>query len=126
LRSDGFLPGRLNDRWQGTVSWSCLTGTAQLAICWLLLYVETGDSRFYQAAQIANRYVRGTVRLEGPPETRGAVKGSFPISGSYGRFQYPNWACKFLIDAIRLEETVSRGNREPAAALAASAASFSG
>jgi hypothetical protein len=35
LRSDGFLPGRLNDRWQGTVSWSCLTGTAQLAICWL-------------------------------------------------------------------------------------------
>ena len=48
-----------------------------------LLYVETGDSRFYQAAQIANRYVRGTVRLEGPPETRGAVKGSFPISGGY-------------------------------------------
>lgn len=125
LRPDGFLPGRLNDRWQGTVTWSCLTGTAQLAICWLLLYGETGDSRFYQAAQIANRYVRGTVRLEGPLETRGAVKGSFPISGGYERFQYPNWACKFLIDAIRLEETVSGGNRKPAAALGASAASSS-
>jgi hypothetical protein len=102
-----------------------LTGTAQFAICWLLLCVETGNSPFYQIARIANRYVRGTVRLEGPPETRGVVKGSFPIAGSYGRFQYPNWACKFLIDDIRLKGTVS-GGRKPAAALGASAASLSG
>jgi hypothetical protein len=102
-----------------------LTGTAPFSICWLLLYVETANIRFYQAAQIANRYVRGTVRLEGPLQTRGAVKGSFPISGSYGRFQYPNWACKFLIDAIRWK---GQSAKETAnlAALGASASSFSG
>ena len=122
LRSDGFLPGRVNCRWQGTVSWCCLTGTAQIAICWLLLYLETGDVRFHQAALAANRYVRQTVRLEGPPETRGAVKGSFPVSGDYLRFQYPNWACKFLIDAIRLEKTVSEEKLEVAIPFSAQAA----
>jgi hypothetical protein len=74
-----------------------------MAACWLLLYRETGNPRFREAALAANRYVRGTVRLDGPPETRGAVKGSFPVSGGYVRFQYPNWACKFFIDAISLE-----------------------
>lgn len=103
LQPDGFLPGRLDSQWRGTVSWSCLTGTAQMAACWLLLYRETGNPLFKQAAFVANRYVRGTVRLDGPPETRGAVKGSFPVSGGYVRFQYPNWACKFFIDAISLE-----------------------
>jgi hypothetical protein len=33
----------------------------------------------------------------------GGVKGSFPVSGGYGRFQYLNWACKFSIDANLLE-----------------------
>jgi hypothetical protein len=52
------------------------------------------------------------------------VKGSFPVSGGYAPFQYPNWACKFLIDAIRLEKTVSEEMREPAAALSARAGSL--
>ena len=75
-----------------------------MAACWLLLYRETGNPRFREAAVAANRYVRGTVRLDGPPETRGAVKGSFPVSGGYVRFQYPNWACKFFIDAMSMEK----------------------
>ena len=124
LRPDGFLPGRLSSRWEGAVSWCCLTGTAQIAICWLLLYAETGDLRFHRAAVAGNRYVRNTVRLEGPPETRGAVKGSLPVSGGYAPFQYPNWACKFLIDAIRLEKTVGEEMREPAASLSARAGSL--
>jgi hypothetical protein len=106
LQPDGFLPGRLDNQWRGTVSWSCLTGTAQIAASWLLLYRETGNPHFKRAALAANRYLRGTVRLDGPPETRGAVKGSFPVSGGYVRFQYPNWACKFFIDAISLEKAL--------------------
>ena len=109
LRPDGFLPGRLDSQWRGTVPWSCLTGTAQMAACWLLLYRETGNPRLREAAFAANRYLRGTVRLDGPLETRGAVKGSFPVSGNYLKFQYPNWACKFFIDALSLEKAV----REP-------------
>ena len=90
LRPDGHLPGRLDSHWRGTVKWSCLTGTEQIAICGLLLYRDTADARFRSAAVAANRYVRQTVRIDGPRETRGAVKGSFPISGGYERFLYPN------------------------------------
>lgn len=121
LRPDGFLPGRLDSSWEATVSWSCLTGAAQIAICWFLLYIETGDDRFRRAGLSVNRYLRGTLRLEGPPETRGALKGSFPVSGDYARFQYPNWACKFLIDANRLEKTVCEDERESSVPLHAGA-----
>jgi hypothetical protein len=124
LRPDGFLPGRLNSQWQGTVSWACLTGTAQLAACWLLLYRATGEVRFRHAGLLANRYVRSTVRLDGPPETRGAVKGSFPVSGGYLTFQYPNWACKFLIDANSLERTICEEQSESAVSINARAASL--
>lgn len=68
----------------------CLTGTEQIAICGLLLYRDTADARFRSAAVAANRYIRQTVRIDGPRETRGAVKGSFPSSGGYERFLYPN------------------------------------
>ncbi len=106
MHPNGFLSGRLDSRWRGTVPWSCLTGTAQIAACWLLLYRATRDVRYRDAAITANRYVRSTVRIDGPLETRGAVKGSFPVSGEYAKFQYPNWACKFFIDANRLEKAV--------------------
>ena len=108
MRQDGFLPGRLDRRWNGTVSWVCLTGTSQIAICWLLLYRITRESRFLAAASAANRYVRRTVNVDGPSETRGAVKGSFPIHGDYGRYEYLNWACKFFIDANALESEIGR------------------
>ncbi len=119
LQPDGFLPGRLDCRWRGTVSWSCLTGSSQIAACWLLLYRATGDLRFRTAGLAANRYVRSTLRLDGPSETRGAVKGSFPVSGDYLKFQYPNWACKFFIDSNSLERTVYKEEGESSVPLLA-------
>lgn len=103
LRSDGFLPGRLRADWTPAVEWSCLTGAAQIAHCWLLLGGHTGDARYVDAAMRTNRYVRRTVSVDGAPETRGAVKGSFPVDGAYGRYEYLNWAAKFLIDSLLLE-----------------------
>lgn len=103
LRSDGFLPGRLDARWKGKVHWACLTGTVQLAHCLLILYRETGDERYRTAARAANGYVRRTMNVSGPPEVRGGVKGSFPVDGAYGTYQYLNWACKFFIDSHLLE-----------------------
>ncbi len=122
LQPDGFLPGRLDSQWRGAVPWSCLTGTVQMAACWLLLYRETGNPRFREAALAANRYVRGTVRLDGPLETRGAVKGSFPVSGGYVKFQYPNWACKFFIDAISLENDLREQESQSAVSVPAAVA----
>lgn len=103
LKSDGFLPGRIKKDWSSGVSWACLTGTAQISYCWLKLYDITGIARFRDAGIVANRYVRETVSLQGSESTRGGVRGSFPIDGSYGRFEYLNWAAKFFVDANLLE-----------------------
>ena len=106
MRPDGFIPGRLASNWQGAVNWACLTGTAQIACCWLMLYQFTGDQRYRDAAYLANRFVRRTLKGNGPREIRGAVKGSFPIDGDYGTFEYLSWACKFLVDANMLEQKI--------------------
>lgn len=107
LRANGFISGRLNPNWTGAVRWACLTGSAQLAHCWLLLHQITGESSFLEAGRRANAYVRARVRVDGEPEVRGGVKGSFPIDGEYGKFEYLSWACKFFIDANLLEQELS-------------------
>jgi hypothetical protein len=104
LGDDGFLAGRMQPDWSDAVPWACLTGTAQIAICWLMLHEDTGNVRYLEAARRANAFVRRTVRLDAPEGIRGGVKGSFPVDGDYGPFEYPNWAAKFLIDSLTLEE----------------------
>jgi hypothetical protein len=111
LREDGYLPGLLREDWSAEVDWVCLTGTAQVAWCWLALYEITGDCQFRDVAYAANAYVRRTVRVGGASDTRGGVKGSFPIDGGYGRFEYPNWAAKFLVDALTAEARVRAADR---------------
>jgi hypothetical protein len=103
LQNDGFLPGRLNPDWSPAARWVCLTGSAQVAHCWLMLYELTGDSAWKDAASSALAYVRSTVRVEGADAVRGGVQGSYPIHGDYGTFELLNWACKFTIDASALE-----------------------
>jgi hypothetical protein len=110
MRDDGFLPGQLDADWRGTATWSCLTGTAQIAHCWLLLYQFTGDRRFRDAGFMANRFVRRTVRTDGAAEIRGGVKGSFPVDGEYASYQYLSWANKFLIDSNLLELTLKNSD----------------
>jgi hypothetical protein len=104
--AEGFLPGRLDRHWRGKASWACLTGSAQIASCWLLLYQGSGDVRLRDAAFAVNRYVRRTIRTDGPDDVRGAVKGSFPADGRYGTYEYLNWAAKFAVDANLLEQTI--------------------
>lgn len=105
-RDDGSLPGKLNAEWRGTVPWSCLTGNVQIAHSLLILYGVTGHKPYRDGAYGLNRAVRRTLRVDEPAETRGAVKGSFPIDGDYGRFEFPNWATKFAIDSFTLEQEV--------------------
>ena len=111
VRPDGYLAGRLRDDWSPEVSWVCLTGTAQIAQCWLMLYRYTGDTRYLEAGRTTNRWVRCTIDVDGAPDTRGAVKGSFPVDGDYGKYQYLNWAAKFCIDSNLLERELARDTR---------------
>jgi len=102
LRPDGFLPGRLPEDWHGAAHWACLTGTAQVAACWQLLFAETGEPRYRDAAAGGTAYARRTIAIDAPAAIRGGVKGSFPVYGGYGRYEYLNWAAKFFIDAQML------------------------
>ena len=113
MHEDGFLAGRLWPDWEDAARWACLTGTVQIAHCWLLLYDITGEACYRDAALVANGYVRRTMGVSGPPETRGGVKGSFPVNGGYGTYEYLNWACKFFIDSNLAQKDVRQ--REEAA-----------
>jgi uncharacterized protein YyaL (SSP411 family) len=106
LRPDGFIPGRLKPDWSAAVDWSCLTGEVQIAHSWLMLYELTGDRKYRDAAKLANRYVRRAIAIDGPEDQRGGVKGSFPVDGDYGQWEYLNWAAKFMIDANLLEQDI--------------------
>jgi hypothetical protein len=104
MTPDGFLPGRINDRFQGTVPWCCLTGTAQTSIVWSQLFALTGDEVFQTARCLANRYLMARHDLACPSdEIRGGVYGSWPVWGEYGRLTVLNWGTKFLADALLLE-----------------------
>lgn len=120
LGADGFLAGELDAEWRPAAEWSCLTGTAQMAVAWWRLFELRGDPEYAGAARRAAAYVmcRQEV-LRGAAGTRGGVAGSFPIDAPYGRFQFVNWAPKFLLDALILEDRLGdRGRSEMQAAAA--------
>jgi uncharacterized protein YyaL (SSP411 family) len=108
LRDDGFLSGKFDQDWASPVRWSCLTGNAQTAIIWLKLYQLTGNDSYLRAAQKANLFLKKTQNVEAKNQgVRGGIKGSHPIHGGYMPYSYPNWATKFFLDALILEEAVT-------------------
>ena len=105
LREDGYLPGRQTRDFEAAVDWCCLTGSAQTSIVWSELYLLTSDERYRQCARAVNRYLmaRHDIRNE-DPRIRGGVAGSWPVTAPYGRVAVLNWATKYLVDALSLEE----------------------
>ena len=100
----GYLFGRYDKDWYGSEDTIC-TGNAQLAICWFRLYERTKEEKYRSAAQ---RMVNQLVFLQERSfqeawDTTGALTGSFPIWGRYEKFAFPNWATKYLTDALLLD-----------------------
>ncbi len=105
----GFIPGRFDAEFRGAVDWCCLTGTAQTSIVWSQLAEVTGDARYRDARSLANRYLMARHNITSDdPAFRGGVFGSWPFWGSYGRNKVLNWAVKFFLDGLLLEEKESR------------------
>ena len=103
-RSDGWLAGTYDDGWTPTASYACVTGIAQMALCWLRLAQISGDKDYRDAAWRAIAYVKRTQRLvDDDHVVRGAIPGSAPIWGAYSRFEFPNWAAKFFADALIMD-----------------------
>lgn len=97
----GVLRGRYDEEFQSP-DFYCLTGNAQMAIVWYRLYEETGDDDYRRAADDTVAFLETKQRLDGPPEVRGGLKGSSPVWQRYMFLRYPNWAAKFLADALVL------------------------
>jgi hypothetical protein len=103
-RADGSLAGRYDRDWNPAVTYSCLTGNVQMGTVWSRLYDATGDQKYLQGLARANHFTR-SVQWSGTgnPGLDGAISGSFPLHGRYGRFEVLNWAVKFFADALMME-----------------------
>ena len=90
----GKWPGLIGSNGEGDYSFRCLTGEAQMAaILWLSknrgwseIAIETIDSLIH----LQSRY----------GSAQGGLPGSYPSWGRYNPLRYPNWASKFLADAL--------------------------
>ncbi len=98
---DRVLKGRYDRNWQGSVSWRCITGEAQMAIVMHRLTRLTGEEKYTQVARALVEGVAAVQDLDSThAESYGAVPGSEPLWGAYGPFNYLNWAAKFFMDAV--------------------------
>ena len=103
-RKTHFLPGTFDSNWNPTSNYSCLTGNAQMAIIWMMLYRLTGKIIYRNTAFEMIDQLKATQNLTTNNKgIRGGIAGSFPIWGGYVPFAYPNWAAKFFADSIILK-----------------------
>jgi uncharacterized protein YyaL (SSP411 family) len=108
-REDGALPAYYTPEWTTSVAWTCVTGNSQMAINWLRLAQITGDKSLVEHAKRANRFNMSIQNIDTDfLEVRGAMKGSHPINGGYMTYRYPNWAAKFFMDGLMLEQHLER------------------
>jgi hypothetical protein len=105
----GTLPATFDADWRPSAPYLCLTGIVQLGGVWLRLHQVTGDPRYLNAGLKAVDEAAGHQERRAWPPVQGALAGSFPVYGRYAPLQYPNWATKFLADALMLREDCVRG-----------------
>jgi hypothetical protein len=81
-----------------------------MAVQWFRLSAVAGDRDLLEAGRRATTFLKrmqdcATDNLN----IRGALKGSHPIWGRYLFGTYPNWAAKFFMDALMMEEAALVG-----------------
>ena len=113
IEREKYMPGCLDKKWNRSAPWSCLTGNAQLAIIWLKLYQKTQNRVYLDSAHKVIQFLKGIQNcVTSNQGLRGGIKGSYPFSGAYGRFEILNWATKFFIDALLLEDLIQKNERQ--------------
>ncbi len=110
--SNGELAGGFSEGWEPAGRYVCLTGNAQLAICLAEEARRVGPGSAGPLLEAAVVLVDEVIRHQRigskNPLLRGGIAGSAPLLGPYMKGRYPNWAPKFLCDAIALIEEVGR------------------
>jgi hypothetical protein len=109
VNRDGYLSSLFYDDWEPAAFSSCLTGSAQIAIVAYRLFQETRNDEYRRFADKLLNYLKALQVLDSPlAAVNGALAGSFPLFGSYMRGGYPNWATKYLLDALLLQDRVAQ------------------
>jgi hypothetical protein len=109
ISPDGFLYGSFRSDWTPSMRASCLTGNAQLAVVCYRLYEHTRDTKYKLAADSLVNYLKALQVLDSEdPGLDGGIPGSFPLLGSYMRIGYPNWATKYFLDALLLQDRLQK------------------
>jgi uncharacterized protein YyaL (SSP411 family) len=99
------LAGAYYENFTGINWYRCLTGEAQLAIIWLKIFDIMKDVCFVNAAsKLLDSLAMTQPQMDTFFLKSGGLKGSQPYFGKYIAFRQPNWATKFYIDALLLEE----------------------
>lgn len=110
--SGGVLAGHFDVDWRATDPARCLTGLAQMAEVWLLVFGADRDPALLKAAQDAIAFLKQVQVMDRSRENLyGALAGSHPWSGRYFPWAFPNWPQKFYIDALLLSERTRRQSR---------------
>ncbi len=98
------FPAALNEDWSAHTTHSCIPGNAQLAIVMLKLYdLGYGIELARAALALIEQVKAAQFLIDRHPELHGGVPASMPIWGPYVPYALPNWAAKFLIDALHLK-----------------------
>jgi hypothetical protein len=102
------LLGTYEPDFRGGQRFACLTGNAQMSCVWLRLFEVTGDLRYLNAALKMNEMLKQLLPVKGRRGVAGGVAGSYPIWGAYQPMRFISWGCKFLADALMLEQRLTR------------------
>jgi hypothetical protein len=101
FEAEGWLASELGPDWEFRSQHVCLTGCAQLAIVFFRLAELTKDLTFIAPAERLIAQVAATQTIKNRSAVDyGGIAGSYPIFGAYAPLQYPNWATKFMVDAL--------------------------
>ncbi|MEU7585783.1 hypothetical protein AB0A95_05720 [Micromonospora sp. NPDC049230] len=98
---DPLLPGEIGPGFTPRAEYACLTGDAQLVTVWLDVARRTGDVGMRaRCDSVLDRLAQLQVQQPIEPATVGAIAGSWPLTGGFEPLTFPNWAVKFLADAV--------------------------
>lgn len=108
FETNKFLCGAFEGDFKNGKPFTCLTGNAQMSCIWLRLFEITRDLRYLNAALKMNEMLKQLIPTLGKQGIAGGVSGSYPIWGRYQPLRYISWGCKFLADALLLEQQIKR------------------
>ncbi|MGB0712673.1 MAG: hypothetical protein ACPGUC_03835 [Gammaproteobacteria bacterium] len=109
LHADGMLMGEYRPGIKPAATYACCTGSAQMGRTWGRLHELTGRDDFKEGMQRVNA---GLAAVQPGPDSpdgiRGGFPGSVPIHNRYQANRWINWAPKFALDSLLIEQRIMR------------------